>query len=261
MSNEVEIPVDNSAALWIEPELTGDTGSVTSVIPNRFKAYARILHPAWASDWSSVRWSEVAVALGRKMHAQRQWHVLVGSTDPDTFEGSQWGGAPPERGDLDEEVLQPLCEVLRKHTTDPMHCLFGLWTGWARSAAGIEGEVGGDGKMSEIRLHAASRWVGDMAGPRLDLPGREYVLLAGPLSAALHIRERDDGTGSGISPASPNLMWPADRAWFLASEIDFDSTLVGGSDELIAAIIEADEIEAWPIGPRDLLTADSDSDV
>lgn len=255
MSFGVESPIDNSAGLWVEPELTGGEGSVTSVVPDRFEAYGRIMHPALTSDRNSARWSEVAAVLGREMHAQRQWHVLVGSSDPDTFEGSQWAGIPPERGDLDDEFLQPLCEVLGKHTADPAHCFFGLWTGWARWVANVEAS-----RASDPRSYRAFRSVDDIDGPRLDLPGREYVLLAGPLAAALHIRERDDRTRDGLSPTSPNLMWPADRAWFLASEIDFDSTLVGGSDELIAAIVDTDEIEAWQIGPHDLLTADSDNE-
>ena len=48
---------------------------------------------------------------------------------------------------------------------------------------------------------------------------------------------------------SPNLVWPADRAWFLASEIDFDSTLVGGSSELIETILGDSKLDAWLVGP------------
>lgn len=55
-----------------------------------------------------------------------------------------------------------------------------------------------------------------------------------------------------------NLLWPSDRAWFLASEIDFDSTLVGGRSDLIEAIIDSRELEAWPVGPADSLAADAD---
>jgi hypothetical protein len=53
-------------------------------------------------------------------------------------------------------------------------------------------------------------------------------------------------------------MWPGDRAWFVASEIDFDSTLVGGSAGLIEAILETPELDAWPLGPDDSLTYDAD---
>ncbi|MGH9069745.1 MAG: hypothetical protein ACRDX8_00935 [Acidimicrobiales bacterium] len=45
----------------------------------------------------------------------------------------------------------------------------------------------------------------------------------------------------------------------MASEIDFDSTLVGGSDALIAEILAAPVLEAWRVGPSDPLTWDSDT--
>jgi hypothetical protein len=44
----------------------------------------------------------------------------------------------------------------------------------------------------------------------------------------------------------------------MASEIDFDSTVVGGSSELAQAPHEAAELDAWPVDPGDLLSADAD---
>jgi hypothetical protein len=46
---------------------------------------------------------------------------------------------------------------------------------------------------------------------------------------------------------TPNLWWPHDRAWFVATEIDFDSTLVGGSHALIDALLANDALEALEI--------------
>jgi hypothetical protein len=44
----------------------------------------------------------------------------------------------------------------------------------------------------------------------------------------------------------------------VASEIDFDSTLVGGTSALIQDIVDQDAVEAWIIGPEDSLAADGD---
>jgi hypothetical protein len=44
----------------------------------------------------------------------------------------------------------------------------------------------------------------------------------------------------------------------VASEVDFDSTLVGGTTELVDAIIQAPAFDAWPVKPEDSLTADAD---
>jgi hypothetical protein len=44
----------------------------------------------------------------------------------------------------------------------------------------------------------------------------------------------------------------------VATEIDFDSTLVAGSLELVAAIVDAPELDSWPIQPNDSLAVDGD---
>ncbi len=63
----------------------------------------------------------------------------------------------------------------------------------------------------------------------------------------------------GFSPQSPNLFWPADHAWCVASEIDFDSTVVGGSEMLIEALLDADGLETWRVEPDDSLACDADT--
>jgi hypothetical protein len=76
-----------------------------------------------------------------------------------------------------------------------------------------------------------------MAGPRLRHPGRDYLLFHGPLSAASRIGHQV--TDSWFLPQSPSLLWAADESWLLATEIDFDSTLIGGSRPLIDAVLNA----------------------
>lgn len=61
-----------------------------------------------------------------------------------------------------------------------------------------------------------------------------------------------------FEPQSPNVFWPAERSWIVASDIDFDSTLVGGSQELIASILEALPLDAWRVDPQDQLASDGD---
>lgn len=189
------------------------------------------------------------------MHACRQWHVLVGLSDPDVFEDSKWNGSPPDTGDLPRQVLQPLCRVLDHHTSDPSHCFFGLWDGWAWTTLHSEPKDELKSNVPYESFHSFDQ----VKAPRLELPGRKYVLVIGPVSAAPQIREPTNGAGSGLAPTSPNLMWPADRSWFLATDIDLDSTLVGGSADLCEAIIDAEGIEAWPIGRHNSLAADADN--
>ncbi|HYM49894.1 MAG TPA: hypothetical protein VET65_04900, partial [Candidatus Limnocylindrales bacterium] len=86
-------------------------------------------------------------------------------------------------------------------------------------------------------------------------PGRDYLLFFGPVAAVgassdPELVAWDDG---------PNLWWPGDRAWCVASEIDFPYTYVGGSAALVEAILAHPGIEALPATIHDRITADGDT--
>ena len=93
--------------------------------------------------------------------------------------------------------------------------------------------------MAELRAH-----------PYLKHPmGRDYIVLEGSIAAVDQIEEG----------RSPNLIWPADRSWLVASEVDFDSTLIGGSRGLIDAIVGlAPALEVWEVDPETSLAIDAD---
>ena len=58
--------------------------------------------------------------------------------------------------------------------------------------------------------------------------------------------------------AAPHLIWPADRSWLVVTEVDFDSTLVGGSSELVEAIVASPDPEAWQVEPTTSLAEGAD---
>jgi len=90
------------------------------------------------------------------------------------------------------------------------------------------------------------------AGPRFDLhggTGRHYVLFeAGANTFA-------DAAWPGRAPwvdnvmwaRSPSILWPDDQSWVLATEIDFDSTLVAGTTALIRDLAQTPGLEVLPI--------------
>jgi hypothetical protein len=205
-----------------------------------------------------VTWSDVARETGRKAHPSMQWHAIVGSEDYLNFRGSLWLGSPPARGNLAPERLEALCRVLASQMREPAHCFFGLWIGWGWVETGTDvfflSPIGSPPRPEEHRPSPFS-WE-ELRQRRLDLPHREYVVLTGRLDAATRLG--NTGGIGGFDPQSPNLMWPASQEWFVASEIDFDSTLVGGSSELIGAILDTPELDAWPVKPEDSLACDAD---
>lgn len=104
-------------------------------------------------------------------------------------------------------------------------------------------------------------------GPRLDLVDRSYVLFEASAREfsdpdwILRAPWRDlPGEEHGFPPSaqSPTLLWPDDRAWMMVSEIDFDSTVVAGSAELVGALVADPVLEAFPISEGAELHWDAD---
>jgi len=151
-----------------------------------------------------------------------QWQAINDVSDP---------VGDPLLGEMNLDELDVLCKILARHTVDPASCFFGLCEIWA--------------------------WVDEMPlaekqMPRLELPlERNYVVLQGPLAAISKISD-------GVSRHPPSAIWPADHSWFVLSEVDFDSTLVGGSRELIKVLVGSPELEVWQVEPTDSLVADAD---
>lgn len=246
---------------WIRPAL-GGSDAVEDQVPKLFESYARVFHPASDGEGNKVPWAEVARRLGSTAHPGMQWHQIVGTKDTFGRQGSNWPGGIPKLGAMPVDTLDRLCAVLGEQTADPAHCYFGLCL--------INHGPLADKTVAE-------------QGPRsrLELPtGRDHLVLSGPLEAVSQIGDTDPPglmvfvrkTGPGEEPAerpepdptdpfwreSPSLIWPADRSWFVASEVDFDSTVIGGNRALVDALLAAPGLEVFEVEPETKLTAFSD---
>lgn len=113
-------------------------------------------------------------------------------------------------------VLPLLAAALRAATTTPDDCRYGIWTGNDRSQ------------------------IPEEHGPILDWPRglRDYYLYRGPLEAA--VMYGSDGADWWLGP---NQIWPADRTWFFAADVDPAFAVIGGSEGLIEAILANAELE------------------
>lgn len=231
---------DVAPAAWIAGGLAPFGQGVGSLIPDGYEAYARVLHPAWAPGVTErpVRWAEVAAWSGRILHGAAQFRALA---RPGAGVGRpSWFGDPPHQGGLIEFEAQALAEVLRAHTSTPDGCWFCLWDGY--------------GFLSPPD---SATFLGDPRLPRVRLPHRDYHLLHGPVEAAARFQ-----WGPAPPPRfqdGPNLWWPEDRAWFVASEIDLDSTYVGGSPDLLALLLADARLEAVPSARDDGINFNSDT--
>ncbi|MCM2388256.1 hypothetical protein [Streptomyces albipurpureus] len=215
---------DLGPARWLseDPPGPGEFGTVASIAAPGFPAYARVLHPASLNE-RPVRWAVVAAAHGREVAAGSGWHELIGM-DRDYHNASVYGlpgvwDEHPSEGPTPPTLARSLIPVLARHTQAADNCWFGLWIGYGR-------------------------WDFDRF-PHFEIPGREEVLLAGTLAEAVSPSSLDEFA------ELPDLWWPQDRAWCLGGDVDLVSTYIGGSPALIAELLAAPELEAYPVAPGD----------
>jgi hypothetical protein len=234
---------------WISPRLEGGFGGkVEQLVPNGYDGYVRVFHPAADADGNPVTWARAAEEKRRIAHREMQWHRLMGVAEPNDAHAA-WSGEVPPIGELDAPTLKALCAILEAHTAEPRNCFFGLST--------IHGGVD-SAYPDAVQL----RW-----------PNRDFVVFAGPLSAADQVGYESsnygrialvDGRWQQVPPTprwfsqAPNLIWPADRSWFVQSEYDLDSTLVGGSRQLVDSLLDSAELETWEVQRGDSLEAWAD---
>ena len=221
-----ELLEDVAPAGWIAERLwrgTLQTGTLVGcVIPEGFASYARVFHPAEQrlenGERHRVSWSTVASWNGKVVHPQAAFHRIA-NLDPMMYRRPSWGRAPFV-GTLPEDECRHLLGVLREFTTTPERCYSGVWEGYG----GIDARLyRGAAKLEPQRA------------------GRAYYIFRGPLDGVLSFYEWS------FIHQSPNLWWPEDRAWCVATEIDFNSTFVGGSAACIERVLAHPELEALPI--------------
>ncbi|RFA12848.1 hypothetical protein B7R22_14450 [Subtercola boreus] len=243
---------------WLRARL-GRWGTVGGVAGTGFEAYLRVLHPvpvdtdgdidgtdasgaaARSADWT---WRQVASRTGGTVHPLVQWTALTDPL-PDSSGGSgelRVDGpdgsvrlSPPPTGRLAPRLLAALVPALAAATTAADRITVGVWNGWG---------------IPDLDV-----------GATLALPGRDYVLRAGSLG---ELADPDWPWRAGIAwrepfeGPMPQLIWPADHAWLVASEIDWDSTIVAGPRTLVDALLTLPVIESLEVGESYSLMSGSD---
>jgi hypothetical protein len=213
---------DVEAAEWLVASLRDFAKSVLSVVPDGFGAYVRVFHPAyrWVDDVRRpVSWTEIAEANGTRAHAGMQLGALTGSIRHEGYPQPGVFDQGPDEGSLPQDLSASLAQVLARYTTTPGRCWFAVWEGWGDLPPDVQ------------------------AAPTFCLPGRDYHLLEGPVSAA------SENLAFAPWERSANLWWPDDRAWLVATEIDFKTTYVGCDPTCADDVLALPDVEALLIDP------------
>ena len=118
-------------------------------------------------------------------------------------------------GEAPVDAVGAALAVLRVHTSTPATGYAAIWEGWTSGAS-------------------------PPAAPRVEIPNRAMLLFTGPVEA---LRDAPAvawyGSAAGIYQ-DPHLVWPEDRAWCLACEVDEEIEFtVGCSGEASQALARA----------------------
>lgn len=214
---------DVSVGDWVRERLLRDEvswGRVGSLLPTGFPRVVRVLHP----PGDGRTWAQVARDAGRIMHPLVQWGSIA---DHDVSSGRSSDVDPAEGSDS-----VPVLGAVLAHLPATGDVLHGVWVGY--------------GEWSDSAR----------AFPELVTLHREYYLFAGPARAhgSWPGWEQPWEGYAETFPRTANLVWPVDRSWCVASEIDWDSTVVGCADDVAEALLADPVLETVEVGESDDLT-------
>ena len=206
---DLVIQEDLAAAAWIEPLLVPGSFEVQMMTPRGFEAYARIFFP-FPGEGAGQEFTSWT-ELARR--SGRTAHALMES---ETIVAGPAGQEPAGGGvgSMAAAQFDALLPILARHTS-AADSWFLLWDGF------------GDLNPRAFPEH----------GPKVRHPMRDYYLLRGP------------HRGYADFPDDPNYWWPADRAWCVVTDTDFDWAYVAGSAACVREILAVPVLDAYPTRP------------
>src|SRR5439155_11541610 len=152
--------------------------------------------------------------------------------------------------------------ALRSWTTTPDVCWVGIWDGFGHLQGGRAAGAlwaSRDGQPDEadrLRREARARVESALRerarrAPRFSHPNRDYLLGRSSLDGVCRLLDWP-------WMVAASLAWPDDRSWFVATEIDFDSTLVACGESCAAALLANSRLESLEVPPDGRLDIEGD---
>lgn len=190
--------LDLRAAEWLK-ESTNDWRDTLAWGPNVFPARVRVLHRAEDA-------------------------LLDSATAAQMLEGK-----------MGETDMNALVSVLARHTATPDDCFFALWVGHGEINGSARRLASASSRSSRLRRREKLANAHAFPDAWFRVGPRQFVLFSGALGDA---GRWPPPLGASQLVLPPTLMWPADHAWCVASDIDRGWTGVGGEHDLICALMD-----------------------
>lgn len=175
----------------------------------------------WITD-SDEDWTVLAGFGPGNLPGYVRVRILPDPEEPFTSEAE----APQVPGALDEHaLLDVILDVLGRHTTTPDRAWFALWDGWGHTVPGFR--------------------------PMMRIPHRAYFLFQGPLAAVGRwgSQERVPADDPWAGPLLPAFVWPDDRAWCLAKDVDPHWFGIGAPAAAVQELMDRPELDVVKADP------------
>jgi hypothetical protein len=227
---------------WAKARLKADPSVVTGNVPAGFDNYFRILHPPRAKTGEYLTWTDLSEVAGVPMGAMVQWdQIATGLKSTMVFTGIR----PPVLGKMPLSVFEGLIAVLAK-SADRSEWVFGLSTAHTLLLRPNQNEAHGQ----NVPASSARSWsAAEISTTRCRLPSGEFALVKGTIESIM------DWFGQMAAMETPrivpDLMWPLDGKWFIATGVDFDSTLLGADESVSRLVTHASGLEILKVDPED----------
>lgn len=206
-------PADTVASTeWLEHSCRGEWWTVGALVPNRYESLLRVDAPAQCADdwWSAYRdLFEVVASIGERHTSspERAWYAM-------------WEGHGFDRAETHVAWHDPPADETER-----------------RARAAERARLGDERRRHNADIGAALDQM-----PRFDRPGRTYYLVEGPVRAVSRLRHPD-----GDDWRNPDLFWPDDRRWFVATDVDFWSLYIGGRSGFVAELADSVPTHSEPV--------------
>jgi hypothetical protein len=151
--------------------------------------------------------------------------------------------------------LRIALETLARHTRTPDDCYFCLWDGWGDILEGGDSMRILDWTTGTVRRgpHIAPAFAPSVLdGPKVVVPARAYYLFHGRLA------DFGDWGAAEMWPGQPRLdmpspafIWPADRAWCVAADVDPHWAGVGADGAAIDQLVADPHLDVVRADPHE----------
>lgn len=206
---------ETSTAEWALSRQSDSIRNIRFLVPSGYQSYCRILHRVNHNDGSMRTWKSYADSSGTRIYPDTKWVDLARHDSVPERVG-------PMQVHLDDFSFERFLRLAIDHLDSDVsdQCIAGYWVGRT--------------SLMEDMVHGT-----EMPQP-VTLGRREHVLFSLSLRSLL-----DAFLEEPFGPVEPpGILWLEDRSWYVATEVDYDSTIVGGSAAFVSSLVGDESLEA-----------------